>query len=416
MPTFKEKSAKHLMFEQQLAHMQITIDEMFDVLESHATVKFFEFIIHDKDVSDDGSLKAPHIHLYMNFGQSSCKPSQIAKWFKEPTTGPISYIQGAGIKARQYLIHLNDPEKYQYSPKDVVCSPGDSYIAWLEESKNFMEKQDTLTTLVDNYCRGTITYAQAIDRLFACRSSSDDWFKTKRKLKDLREIELKMLIKGERDMQVIMIYGKSQTGKSTYAKILADSLVASGECRDKTPGSSSNDILQDYNGEDVLVLDDLRDVDDFGDYILTLSDMLKFLDPHFASSTKSRYQNKVFSGKYIIITTTKDPRTWYKGSREQRWQFFRRLSQCVHITQDTIETMYIFTPTGETCGFIECPNNGVDFAPIQDKAKNNLLAYIKATAPAQKEAINITGKVMAYTKKLLEEAGVFDPSNSQPRA
>ena len=61
--------------------------------------------------------------------------------------------------------------------------------------------------------------------------------------------------------------------------------------------SGSNDVLDDYAGQDVIILDDLRSS------CLGLSDLLKLLDNNTASSVKSRFSNKVLECKLIIITS-----------------------------------------------------------------------------------------------------------------
>ena len=54
--------AKHCEYEQQLRHMKMSIDEMRAVIDKHSTIKHWAYIIHDKDVREDGSPKEPHIH------------------------------------------------------------------------------------------------------------------------------------------------------------------------------------------------------------------------------------------------------------------------------------------------------------------------------------------------------------------
>ena len=60
--------AKHCEYEQQLRHMKMSIEEMREVIDKHSTIKHWAYIIHDKDVREDGSPKEPHIHL-TNVGQ-----------------------------------------------------------------------------------------------------------------------------------------------------------------------------------------------------------------------------------------------------------------------------------------------------------------------------------------------------------
>ena len=95
-------------------------------------------------------------------------------------------------------------------------------------------------------------------------------------------------------MNCIFITGASGTGKSTYAK-----QIASENNLSVYISSGSNDVLDDYQGQDCIILDDLRPS------CMGLSDLLKMLDNNTASTVKSRYKNKVLECKMIIITTTR---------------------------------------------------------------------------------------------------------------
>ena len=96
-----------------------------------------------------------------------------------------------------------------------------------------------------------------------------------------------------RKMECVFITGDSGTGKTTYAKKIAEEKDYSVFI-----SSGSNDPLDDYKGQDCIILDDLRPS------CMGLSDLLKMLDNHTASTVKSRYKNKVLECKMIIITTT----------------------------------------------------------------------------------------------------------------
>ena len=130
----------------------------------------------------------------------------------------------------------------------------------------------------------------------------------------------------------IAIDGPSGSGKSTLAKKLAKqhgmSIYVS---------SGSNDILDDYKGEDCIILDDLRPS------CLGLSDLLKMLDPNTGSTVKSRYRNKVLECKMIIITTTLPIETFFhnvfESENETAVQLMRR---CDTLFRLTLDDMYSY--------------------------------------------------------------------------
>lgn len=136
----------------------------------------------------------------------------------------------------------------------------------------------------------------------------------------------------------MLIEGAEGSGKSTYAI----SLCVSNK-KSYCVSSSSNDALQNYTCEDVLILDDLRE-DAF-----KFADLLKLLDNHIMSSVKSRYKNKYFLGDMIIITTKKPLRTWYKDIDdidETKNQLYRRINLYAYcIKKDNICYSRSYIPT-----------------------------------------------------------------------
>ena len=59
-------------------------------------------------------------------------------------------------------------------------------------------------------------------------------------------------------------------------------------------------------GQKAIILDDLRDK------AFEFEDLLKLLDNNTASSVRSRFANKVFNGKMIVITSTVPLAFWYR--------------------------------------------------------------------------------------------------------
>ena len=90
--------------------------------------------------------------------------------------------------------------------------------------------------------------------------------------------------------------------------------------------------MQDYKGEDVLILDDLRDSD------FKFTDLLKILDNHTKSTVKSRYHNKAFIGDTIVITSYKPLQDWYFDvPSESKHQLYRRIKQMYKFNNDKID-------------------------------------------------------------------------------
>lgn len=75
--------------------------------------------LHDKDVNEDGTLKKPHYHIEFIFNGSRKKETVIniceelhANLYAKCLEDCQAYYE--------YLIHKNNPEKYQYNESDIV--------------------------------------------------------------------------------------------------------------------------------------------------------------------------------------------------------------------------------------------------------------------------------------------------------
>lgn len=110
-------------------------------------------IIHDKDVLDNGELKTPHIHLLielMSRQRKSTILNRISKCVKLPLEC-ISVDECRNItRSAQYLIHLNDKEKYQYSKDNISTNDLDrlNYLLMSEEKTDLTTEE--LFDIVDN--------------------------------------------------------------------------------------------------------------------------------------------------------------------------------------------------------------------------------------------------------------------------
>ena len=139
-----------------------------------------------------------------------------------------------------------------------------------------------------------------------------------------------MILDPDRNVEVVFVQGKGGSGKTYYAKKFLNSLGY-----DYCISSSSNDPFQDYMGQKAMILDDLRD------RTFEFEDLLKILDNNTASSVRSRFSNKVFNGKMIVITTTVPLSYWYVqyryGNYDTLNQLYRRISCYVVVEPEVIK-------------------------------------------------------------------------------
>lgn len=287
-----------------------------EIIKSKKTIKKWAYILHDKDDT------APHYHIYLNFGNSGVDTKQVAEWFGLQES-QVSKIRGRATDMLLYLTHGNDSQqnKHQYSPTEVIAN-----FDFETEIKNAKILGD-----FEHY-----SYAQQIEYVNTLPISEKASAFTQ--LEKLWRLQCKWLtLQTDRKLEVIFICGKGGTGKTYYAKKLLEKSLQLDFCI----SSSSNDPFQDYLGQKAIILDDLRDkaFDRF-------EDLLKILDNDTMSSVQSRFQNKVFNGEVIVITSSVPLRYWYRGKNskglyysvldEDFVQLYRRITCYVEMTHEEI--------------------------------------------------------------------------------
>ena len=277
-----------------------------DIVRRYRTIKKYAYILHDKD-----SDTAPHYHIYLNFGSSGVDSKIVAQWFGLQES-QVNRIQGRATDMLQYLTHSNDSQKnkYQYSPAEVIA--------------NFdFEEEIRKSKILGNFKE--YSYAQQLEYVntlpVAEKTSAFN------KLQTLWKLQCQCLaLNPDRNIEVMFIHGKPGTGKTYYAKKL---LAKMGY--DCCISSSSNDPCQDYMGQKAIILDDLRD------RAFEFEDLLKFLDNNTSSSVRSRFANKVFNGKMIVITSTVPLAFWYRelqyNLNDTLTQLYRRISSYVVVDE-----------------------------------------------------------------------------------
>ena len=290
--------------------VRYTFDDIKNTLISWSQDRMMNYyaITHNADEDDEHT----HFHIVLDFGRNSVPFSTIKNKF------PYGFIESARSMraAVQYLVHLNDLSKRAYSWDDVVTNdPNIGRYKVMSDSTLEMKTKMYIDQIMNGEIR-EYNFAEEIDSyVFAKKRTA---------LYNALELyRMKVLSDKNRDIQVIVLEGDTGTGKTTIAKGLSLK-----EGKSVCVSSSENDPWQDYKGEDVLVLDELRDD------IFSLSDLLKILDNHTKSTSRSRYSNKLFLGDTIFITTNQDWQNWYSNKNlTERNALKRRVTQYMKFTR-----------------------------------------------------------------------------------
>ena len=297
-----------------LRHCEIVCDvdkmpvDIQETIMKYKTIKEWAYIVHDKDDT------RPHYHIYLNFG-GAVDTKMVAGWFGVADNF-VNKVHGKKADMLMYLTHSNETQKnkHQYSPTEVIANF--DFETEIENSKIIGDFK--------NY-----SYAQQLEYV----NSLPIVEKTKAftQLKKLWELECQCLcLTTDRQMQVVFVTGKPGTGKTYYAKKMLDRMGY-----DYCISSSSNDPFQDYMGQKGMILDDLRDRS------FELEDLLKILDNNTKSSIKSRFNNKVFNGQIMVITSSVPLTYWYMsykscGSVDTLDQLYRRISCYIQVTDQVV--------------------------------------------------------------------------------
>lgn len=329
---------------------------------------------HRFDVNPQtGNYKKPHVHVVFYFqGKKSMEQvTEIAhKIFGTAVTSFAQPVDSLAGMCR-YLCHLDAHEgdgRYVY-PIDgeysyltfggfdcgsYMAATREQLMLSLRDMLNVIDKQDIreFSDFVD-YCNkhDAIMFQRLTDP--RNRAFVDNYIRSRRwKKRDAQTIKSDI-------KQVVYVYGNAGVGKTTFAKRLAQkermSIFISG---------SSNDPFEGYDGQEVVVLDDLRP------NIFDWSDLLKILDPHTFTLAKARFHNvDISTVKVIVITSPLSPADFVaqitRKGKEDIHQFYRRLAVAIHMSKQEIK----FLEPATNKLFEVKPNDLLVDFEINDEAK-----------------------------------------------
>lgn len=333
------------------------------------------YIVHDSDIDDNGKPVEPHIHLVIVLNES-LNTSTIANivGVQQQYVVPIRQKIKAGRGYRAdiggallYLTHRNAPEKHQYSDDQVVAKPGYDWKAERAKSEKAQAANRSFQKAIEGIASGeireyNITEHVSIDSYVANKKEYDRAF-------EYHEKALKS--QQNRKVDVIYIEGDAGSGKTTLAKKL---------CEDKglsyCLSGSSRDPVQDYKGQDALILDDFRP------NIMPLSDVLKMLDNNSGSSVSARYHDRWLQVSLIIITSVLTIDEFYgevADNKEPIAQLKRRCKKLIHLTSSTMEVYAYRTATQDYMQIASAPNPvAAMYADIADDSEDDLKAFCES--------------------------------------
>ena len=303
----------------------------------------FCYILHEKDVNELGEIEQPHYHICMRYVTDSSFSFKSLK-----NSFPFGMIQVGRYwnSMVQYLIHKNDKKKTPHEVSEIVTNIDPETLKFYLESEyeDPKKKEDnTLNELLQMILDG-LGHKQYLLMLDNEREKYLPIHKKyASKINEFFKIQKTLFAEKakKRDIQTVFVEGSAGSGKTAYAICLAESqgltYYVSG---------SSNDVMEGYDNEDVLIIDDGRSS------IFKFSDFLKIIDPHTSTAIKSRYNNKTFVGSMIIITSYVPLEEWYRKCTDDeemdknyngssaRQQLDRRINTVIKVDKSEIKVYY----------------------------------------------------------------------------
>lgn len=128
-------------------------------------ISHYAYIIHDKDVYQEdlqdndgnyvhrkGEIEKPHIHLLIDF-YNAHTPNAVKKLFTTELDKPRVERVVDKVAQYEYLIHKNDPDKYQYE-KSAIISDDINYYEKLCISGEKRDSDDKAISIVNDILVG----------------------------------------------------------------------------------------------------------------------------------------------------------------------------------------------------------------------------------------------------------------------
>lgn len=385
-------SWKTLEIEQQ-CKFGFTLDKLKEFI-LWQSIKDYAYILHDKDIKDDGSPKEEHIHLMLRFTGAVPTSAILAKCNAVFGENVVRVEQLEKCKkwksAIAYLTHENVTGKHIYDRKEVY-----SNYEFEKDIEDALSDGIRLNNLLNGIASGEVK-AYNIHEFV----SVTDYAKWKTKIDSAFTYRANILLtKGDRDMKCIYIQGDSGVGKTTYAKKICNEREYSYYV-----SSGSNDVLDGYGGQDAIILDDLRPS------ALSLADLLKMLDNNTSSSVKSRYRNKVLECRLIVITTVLPINEFFsqvfKEQPETARQLRRRCETYILMKRETMQLgaydpqsdTYVFTPN------LPNPCGGLSLARTLAVTVDSMRSMLKGTM----SDTDLENALKALVKKSMSEKHMGD--------
>lgn len=326
--------ARQWMYVQYFDYLPIKVEDFKTILNKDSCLEW-AYIVHDKDKKADGALIKPHVHVLLKYSNPQTIDHLTKLFSDEPQF--FEAWKGRINNGYSYLIHATseaaDLGKFKYNPNEVVASfnfPNKIAIVQKEVASKKALNGKAVDIFVNKYAEREISYEELEEAIGVAQLAKkknvidqiDKINAEKRHKEWLRDFQGKA-------METHWLWGSAGVGKSRYAKWLArnDQVAILG---------SSRDYFQEYHGEHIVILNDLRPND------FNYADLLRLLDPYeHDKMAPRRYHDVYLNLEMLIITTPYSPWKFYQECKIDNSEVdsYEQLKRRVHAIRITDEFM-----------------------------------------------------------------------------
>lgn len=140
-----------------------------DLLDKYH-IPWIESPLHDKDTNPDGTVKKSHWHVLLLFDGNKSYQQVKDITAKLNTVNPQRVESARGMV--RYMIHLDNPEKYQYNVKDIRAHGGADIDSLMKPTTT--NRLQTLKEIITYIHDNQVT--NFMDLLMYAIQNNDDWF------------------------------------------------------------------------------------------------------------------------------------------------------------------------------------------------------------------------------------------------
>lgn len=135
-------------------------------------IPWVESPLHDKDTDPDGTPKKAHWHCLFDFGTTKKSYQQVFEYTRCVNSAPPEFVLCTRSMVR-YFAHMDNPEKWQYPPQEIIGHGGFDVIKCIEL---LSARKNVILGEIMDWCDDNCVYEFADVVRYCRRTNNDDWF------------------------------------------------------------------------------------------------------------------------------------------------------------------------------------------------------------------------------------------------